>query len=164
MDSPSDTTAAEKPLYHIDFFRWSQVQAEAIRAAASVRINTPVPIDWENVAEEIEDLGKSIRGEVRSRVRVILEHLLKLSASPAGPPRAGWRGTIRVQRLEVEELLNESPSLRCEVPAIMTAQLAKARQLVAQNAVDHRETLIRPLDELNFTPGQVLEDWFPAEP
>lgn len=162
MDSPADTVG--KPLYDTDFFRWSQVQAEAIRAAASVRINTPVPIDWENVAEEIEDLGKSVRSEVRSRIRVILEHLLKLSVSPAGPPRAGWRGTIRVQRLEVEELLNESPSLRRETPGMVAGQLPKARKLVAQNSQDYGETLTHPLDALNFTPAQVLEDWFPAEP
>ena len=78
-----------KPLYQEDFVRWSAEQARAIRDAAGARLNTPVPIDWENVAEEIESLGRSERTALRSRLAVIVEHLLKLQASPARQPRRG---------------------------------------------------------------------------
>ena len=164
MDSPADTTTADKPLYDTDFFRWTQRQAEAIRAAASVRINTPQPIDWENVAEEIEDLGKSVRRELYSRVRVVIEHLVKLSASSAIEPRRGWTETILEQRAEIEQLLHENPSLRGIVQDATLRGTVGARKLVSRAARLHGETLTRSLDDLTFTPQQVLDDWFPTEP
>ena len=53
-----------------------------------------VPIDWENVAEEIETLGRSERRVVASRIQMIVEHLLKLTVSPAAGPRQGWARTV----------------------------------------------------------------------
>ena len=45
-----------KPLYEQDFVRWTEQQARAIRDASTARIN--LPFDWENVAEEIDSLGR----------------------------------------------------------------------------------------------------------
>jgi hypothetical protein len=50
--------------------------------------------DREHVAEEIEDLGKSERDTVRSQIRRIIEHLLRLAHSPAGQPRSDWIETV----------------------------------------------------------------------
>jgi hypothetical protein len=52
-------------------------QAEALRAAARLKLNTPLALDWENLAEEIEDLGKSRAREFSSRYYRLLAHLLK---------------------------------------------------------------------------------------
>jgi hypothetical protein len=69
-------------------------------------------IDAENVAEEIDSLGKSERHQLRSRVAQILEHQLKLSLT-AGPLREnderGWRGSIRRQQGEIRQLSSDSP-------------------------------------------------------
>ena len=43
--------------YNTDLARWAEGQAAALRAAAGTSSNQS--IDWENVAEEIEALGKS---------------------------------------------------------------------------------------------------------
>ena len=51
-----------KSLYDEDFVAWTQQQAKALRAAAGSRTNQP--LDWENLAEEVEDLGKSVRREL----------------------------------------------------------------------------------------------------
>jgi Domain of unknown function DUF29 len=67
-----------KTLYEQDFVLWSTEQGRAIRKAASARLNTPAPIDWENVAEEIETLGRSERSALRSHLLVIAEHLISL--------------------------------------------------------------------------------------
>ena len=77
-------------LYDQDFFLWTEEQAAALRRAKSSNL----PLDWENLAEEIESLGKSDRRELTSQIRRILRHLLKLEASPATRPHAGWRSTI----------------------------------------------------------------------
>ena len=67
------------PRYEDDFYAWTQYQAEVLRSLRT-RDNR---FDREHVAEEIEDLGKSERNEVRGEVRRILEHFLKLASSPA---------------------------------------------------------------------------------
>jgi hypothetical protein len=87
-----------KPLYQDDIVLWSADQARALRNAGAAAINTPDPIDWGNVAEEVESLGRSERNALRSRLRVIVEHLMKLQASSAALPHADWSATIRTQR------------------------------------------------------------------
>jgi hypothetical protein len=69
-----------------------------------------------NLAEEIESLGTSQRRELRSRIDVILEHLIKLEKSLAIAPSAGWLSTIGRERSSVEYLLADSPSLKSEAP------------------------------------------------
>ena len=89
-------------LYDEDLLLWSEEQARALRSAAHSGAN--LPIDWENVAEEIESLGKSLARELASRVSTILIHLMKLEASPAAEPRIGWAETIREQRDQIDTL------------------------------------------------------------
>lgn len=95
-------------LYEEDFVRWTEQQSRALREAAGVGTN--LPLDWENLAEEIESLGRSQRRELRSRLAVILEHLMKLDHSPATEPRTGWMDTISRERSSIEDLLQDSPS------------------------------------------------------
>jgi len=105
-------------LYNRDFFLWTQEQTAALRAVK----NSNLPLDWDNLAEEIESLGKSQRTELNSQVRRILRHLFKLEASPADDPRVGWRTTIRDARTEIEDLLEASPSLQREIDAVVERQ------------------------------------------
>ena len=84
------------PRYDDDFYAWTQHQAEVLREMPA----TDNRFDREHVAEEIEDLGKSERDAVRSQIRRIIEHLLKLAYSPAAQPqlRSGWiRSTTRAR-------------------------------------------------------------------
>ena len=69
--------------YDTDLYLWCERQADLLRRiAAGERVNDEV--DWLNIAEEIESLGKSQRRELRNRIRVVLEHLIKLQACEAG--------------------------------------------------------------------------------
>src|SRR5207237_8425800 len=102
-----------KSLYDEDFVAWTQQQAKALRAAAGSRTNQP--LDWENLAEEVEDLGKSVRREMGSQIRRIIRHLLKLQYSPAIDTRRGWFESITGARSEMEDILEQNPSLRSEV-------------------------------------------------
>src|SRR3954452_4254252 len=100
-------------LYDEDFVLWTKMQEAALRAAA--RRSTNQTIDWEHLVEEVEDLGKSVRHELRSQLTRILHHLLKLEYSPAIDPRRGWKNSVRQARLEIAKLLGENPSLGPEV-------------------------------------------------
>jgi hypothetical protein len=121
-------------LYETDLIRWAEDQARALRAAADARVN--LPIDWENVAEEIESLGRSQRAELRSRLGTVIEHLLKLAYSPATEPRNGWRSTVRRERRSIEAVLEDNRSLVREVPALIDWATPRAGELVEMDLTD----------------------------
>jgi len=107
-------SSSTKPLYERDFAEWSDRTAELIRAGKFEQV------DAENVAEEIESLGKSERHQLRSRITQIIEHLLKLSLT-SGPllenNQRGWRASILRQQREIRSLLSDSPSLKRRLTA-----------------------------------------------
>lgn len=142
--------------YEQDYYLWSQEQANALRAAARAGAN--LPVDWENVAEEIESLGRSQRQEIATRIGTIIQHLLKLQSSPATDPRAGWRSTIVRERVELADRLAENPSLRRKVPGIIEQRMRSARRVAAQELEEHEERLAELPD---YTEEQVTGDWLP---
>jgi hypothetical protein len=127
--------------YDHDFYLWTQQQARALRDASRHRINEP--IDWENVAEEIESLGKSDRREVQSLARNILIHLLKLRFSYRTDPRAGWKKEIRAWRYKLDQVLEDSPSLAAAFPGLAEAAwnsaVGAARTELEDNGEDAAE-------------------------
>src|SRR5882724_9929155 len=108
-------------LYKEDFVLWAEEQSRALREAAGVGTN--LPLDWENLAEEIDSLGRSVRHELRSRISTIIEHLLKLESSPATDPRRGWTDTIARERRDIELLLEDSPSLKGDVARVVSEEM-----------------------------------------
>src|SRR5918995_5795462 len=82
----------ERSLYQTDYYAWTKDQAAKLRALAAAGVNST--LDLENLAEEVESLGRSDLNTVRSQVRRIIEHLLKLEHSPAVEPRFGWQDSV----------------------------------------------------------------------
>src|SRR5271165_1956765 len=118
-------------LYEEDFVRWTEEQAAALRDAACRGIN--LPLDWENLAEEIDSLGRAQRRELRSRIATIIEHLIKLECSPVTDPRQGWIDTITRERMNIEDFLDDSPSLRSEVARMIARETPRVRKLVTRS-------------------------------
>jgi hypothetical protein len=151
-------------LYDEDFVAWSKDQAEALRAEA--RAGSNQKLDWENLAEEIESLGKSQRHELRSQVRRVIEHLLKLEYSPAIDPRRGWCESISHARNEIDLILDDSPSLRREVGDAIAIGLKPAARTAAFALEGYSElnaaTRAR-IQATAYTEEQILGDWFPPE-
>jgi hypothetical protein len=157
-------------LYDEDFLAWTKQQAQALRAAASGGTNSRAggnqPVDWEHLAEEVEDLGKSVRHALSSQLRRILHHLLKLEHSPAVDPRRGWKSSIRQARLEIAKLLRENPSLRPEMARLAAEELPDAIALASADLDDYREldaAAQARLHQSDYAIEQVLGDWFPPE-
>jgi len=97
-------------LYDADFFEWTQRAADLLRRR---RFNE---LDIEHAAEEIEDMGKRDLNELNSRLQVLIAHLLKWKFQPR-KRSTSWRATIGTQRLEIEGVLEQSPSLRSRLSA-----------------------------------------------
>jgi len=81
--------------YDTDFYAWTQDQAAALRAQEAKTL------DWDHLAEEIEDVGNSVRFAIESQLVRLLWHLLKLRYDPATRPRRGWRVTVDTAREEI---------------------------------------------------------------
>lgn len=105
MSVPESSPALPAPkLYQTDFYAWTQEQAALLRNQQWHQL------DLVNLVEEIESLGKQQRQELRNRLSVLVGHLLKWEYQPQYRNRS-WLATIRIQRLDIAELLAENPSL-----------------------------------------------------
>jgi len=91
--------------YESDTAAWSEEQAVALRAQQWSAL------DWEHLAEEIEDLKNSLIRTLRSDIFLIVKHLLKWQVQP-DRRSPSWVGTIRDNRIIIEDLLLENPSLK----------------------------------------------------
>ena len=89
--------------YAMDYYTWPQAQAGALRRLAAERAD--LPLDLDHLAEEVEEFGKSERRAVRSQMRRLLEHLLKLQYATATESGAGWRRSIVDARIELADNL-----------------------------------------------------------
>ena len=92
-------------LYESDIIAWANEQAALLRAGRFA------DIDVSRIAEEIEDVGKSERRELASRMVVLLVHLLKWQFQ-SGRRGSSWQRTIKEQRRSIAVHLRETPSLK----------------------------------------------------
>ncbi len=146
--------------YDTDTVLWSERQADLLRRlAAGERVNHQV--DWDNVAEEIDSVGRSQRLALASYVGLVLEHLMKLEASPAMDPRRGWEETVRRTRLDIKRLLAANPSLRRTVGDVIAGQLPDVREIVAASLARYGETPRVAVEGLSYDADAVLGDSFP---
>ena len=109
-------------LYEEDFHRWLTANVEVIRWGELGEI------DAEHIAEELEAMSKRERRELVSRLTVLLAHLLKWEFQPTYRSRS-WRNTLTVQRGELADLLEDSPSLRTELENYTDRAYGRARLL-----------------------------------
>ncbi|HZU91490.1 MAG TPA: DUF29 domain-containing protein [Stellaceae bacterium] len=146
------------PRYEDDFFAWTRHQAEVLRTLP-VSDNR---FDRERLAEEIEDLGKSERDAVRSQIRRIVEHLLKLGFSPAEVPRFARMATIAEARAGLSDTL--TPSLRHDAEAILPRLYADGRRQAALGLRQHgeNEAAARLPAECPYSLDEICrQDWYP---
>ncbi|MCV3206463.1 DUF29 domain-containing protein [Mesorhizobium sp. YC-39] len=141
--------------YEIDYAQWCAEQGALLREG---RLSD---LDRENLAEEIESLGRSDKREIESRLGTLLLHLLKWQFQ-AEKRKAGWLLTIREQRHQIKKLINESPSLK----AYPRKQLASEFEFARLKAAD--ETGLPEKDfpaDCPYPIADVLDrDFFPGAP
>ena len=111
-------------LYEADFYAWANEQASLLRAG---KLSSA---DIENIAEEIESMGRSERRELVSRLTILLLHLLKWQFQP-GLRGHSWRYTIKVQRRDLARHLADNPSLSVQLPLILADAYTSAILLAA---------------------------------
>lgn len=141
-------------LYESDFYRWTETMADRMRERDAGAL------DWENLTEEIEDLGRGVKREIKSRLIVLIAHLLKWQHQPELREGSAWKATIREQRREIADLLEESPSLKPKIPAMW----AKVYRRAAEDAAGEMGSEERLLPvSCPYTLDQILDLRFHPE-
>lgn len=97
-----------KTLYGQDFYLWIQTTIQHLQERNLEQL------DIENLIEEIDSMGRSEKKELKTRLVVLIEHLLKLQywIEEKDDNAGGWRNTVVEQRRQITYTLADSPSLK----------------------------------------------------
>ncbi|AKE65697.1 hypothetical protein NIES3806_27100 [Microcystis aeruginosa NIES-3806] len=116
-------------------------------------------VDWDNLIEEIESMGKSDRRALMSLLTRLIEHLLKLAYWQEEKKRSGnhWAAAIVNFRAQIQHRLEDSPSLRSELAAmydkVYPVAIKSVSQLFSLNS-DAHISLEQTLDDNWFPPAE----------
>ena len=148
-------------LYERDFYAWANEQASLLRAG---RLSEA---DLENIAEEIESMGRSEKRELVNRLKVLLTHLLKWQFQPALRGNS-WRLSIEEQRREVSDHMADNPSLQARLPEALASAYASAVLAAARETGVDRKTFasvctwsFEQMMEDDFWPGDATQEGRP---
>jgi hypothetical protein len=130
-------------LYNEDILSWSEQQAELLRRRAANAL------DWENLAEEIEDVGRSQLRAVEGHLVQALLHDLKAQAWPLSREVPHWRAEARGQRDDARAAFTPSMAQRIDVVALYRRALRRMPEAIdGQPPLPVPETCQSTLDEL----------------
>jgi Domain of unknown function DUF29 len=143
--------------YERDYYGWT------VEQAARLKRLQPEGLDWENLADEVIDLGHTERDKLESHLRILLIHLLKWKYQPR--KRSGsWQASIINPRKQVARVLKRSPGLKPKLDEIFAEAYEDARaEAGGEMKLKRRqwEGLLPAVCE--WTIGQVLEDFWPDD-
>ncbi|MGB2923861.1 MAG: DUF29 domain-containing protein [Limnothrix sp.] len=111
-------------LYEQDFQLW------LAKTVQSLRDGKLLEVDYENLIEELENMGRSEKNALKSNLRILLMHLLKYQHQPEKRSNS-WRFTITEHRQRITDSLETSPSLKLFLEAEFENCYQKARRLAA---------------------------------
>jgi hypothetical protein len=94
--------------YEQDFYGWTQWQVQVL---ANRQVSE---LDWQNLQEEVQALGRQEYRELVSRLSVLLGHLLQWQYQPENRCRS-WFLTIREQRRAISRHCYRNPSLKSRI-------------------------------------------------
>jgi hypothetical protein len=147
----TETTDDKQSLYKRDYYTWALQQARALKE------HRLEELDWANLADEVAGLANSEWRELRSRLKVLLEHLIKWQFQPQRRTRS-WRATVAVQRVEIRQHLARHPGLRPAFPDALAEAYEAARVEISIRFL-HRSDA-QPPDSCPWTFEQVMNEQF----
>ncbi|MCC5639931.1 DUF29 domain-containing protein [Nostoc sp. CHAB 5844] len=137
-------------LYEVDYLQWIETTVEKLRN------QDYSSVDWENLIEEIEDMGRSERRSLESNLIVVILHLLKWQFQPEH--RSGsWEGSIVEHRRRIKKVIKESPSLKPYLESIFAESYTEA---VKQAKAETGLALATFPQECPYNLADVIDDEF----
>jgi hypothetical protein len=140
-------------LYEQDYQLWLETIIEQLRQGKFSEV------DWENLIEELESMGRSDKRATSSLLTRLLEHLLKLAywEREREDNANKWRSEITTFRVQIKKLLKDSPSLKPYLVEVFDECYLDARKIVSQ-LIGHEI----PLTRIATVDQALDEDWFPS--
>lgn len=138
------------PKYEEDFYGWVTHTAQLLRDKKMDEL------DFENVIEEIEALGRSEKHQLVNRLALIISHLLKWQYQPDIRGHS-WVYTLAEQRQEAKFCLEDNPSLKSKLDEI----LSRAYEVGVSKAA--KDTSLGKSDfplECPYTFDQIMDEKF----
>ena len=117
--------------YDADILEWSEQQAWALRTLARTRHDLSNELDWEHVAEEIEDVGRAEFNAVQSFVRLILIHLIKAISVPDAVSILHWRSEVVAIQGELVDRVTPSMHSRIDLSKLWLRAIKEADAALA---------------------------------
>jgi hypothetical protein len=125
-------TEQHPSLYERDFYLWIEQQAALLREK---RLDE---LDVANLLEEIEWMGRKDKKSIKSNLFIVLLHLLKHEFQPKRRSRS-WLDSVLEHRQRLRDDLEESPSLRGHLEAVLPDAYADARaRAITQTGMSER--------------------------
>jgi len=148
----NEKASANAALYKTDFHEW------AVQTADFVRDGRIEDVDTEILWDEILAMAGRDERDLSSRMRVLTGHLLKWKYQPERRSKS-WRATIRTQRVDIEDIFDQSPSLRNVAVVEFPRAYRRGRELALdETGLDPRQIPTEP----PFTLEQALDEtYFP---
>jgi (2Fe-2S) ferredoxin len=128
-----------KTLYDTDFNQWIE---ETVKKLQNKDFEA---IDLENLIEEVKDLSRNQKNALKSLLMKLFEHLLKLTYWESERDYNGkhWKAEIRNFRIELQDLLKDSPSLKPYLVSVFSDCYQAEKQMkINQNQPESRKVLI----------------------
>jgi hypothetical protein len=154
---PIAASRQRSTLHRRDFYAWLLEQAHVLR-----KLDGSIPhLDCLELAEEIEGMARSDERALESNLENLLVHLLKWTYQAHRQTRS-WRATISNARSDVQNLLQDSPSLGSKLPLLVTRAYEKARRSAgAEMELDEREWSKRAPTTCPWNLELLLNDFWP---
>src|SRR5438045_9141259 len=111
--------------------------------------------------------GSTFLQVLYTQIRIIFHHRPNLQYSPSADPRRGWFKSVTGARAEIEDVLEQNPSLARELDDQIAKQTARAIDLAIEDLEEFGEidnTSRRTLRSTHYSQEQILGRWFPPEP
>jgi hypothetical protein len=151
----------ERSLYQTDYYAWTRQQAAELGKLAAARADTT--LDLENLAEEVESLGRSDLATVHSQLRRIIEHLLKLEHSLALEPRFDWLAAVIEARDVIADVITATLRRDAEAALDTLYEQSRRRAKAALNEHNEREAARTLPTTCPYGFDQIVShDWYPA--
>ena len=139
--------------YEHDFYAWTAEQARELRGTK------PDRVDWENLAEEVESLGRSDKRAIGSDLKIVLEHLIMWQFQPEKRSDS-WSDSIEEHRDRIVRIIEDSPSLAATPGEVLAREYRKARRKALR---DTKLPQARIPAACPFTAEEVLDpEYWPA--
>jgi len=149
----TELNAQRQSLYETDYVKWIETTVEQLKQ------QNYDAIDWENLIEEIEDMGRSERRSLESNLTIILLHLLKWQFQPERRSNS-WQLSIAEHRRRIRKAFKDSPSLKPYLEEVLAESYEDAIELASIETGLPASTFPRSSP---YTSTQVLEAGFLPE-